>query len=147
MEGGDEVDDALAADPVVAAEDGFDGGLEVVGEGVFEDDAAGADVQGLDDLLGADGGGEQDDLDRGHAGHDGAHGLKAGQAGHLHVEEEDVGLELEGLGDGFVAVGGVADDFKALRLREHVAHADADHGMVVRYHNSNGSFHLSGLPP
>ena len=147
VEGGDEVDDALAADPVIAAEDGADGGLQVVGEGVFEDDAAGADVQGLDDLLGGDGGGEEQNLDRGHAVHDGAHGFKAGQARHLHVEEQDIGLQFEGLSDGFVAVGGIADDFKAIRCGEHVAYTDADHGMVVRHHNSNRSFHLRGLPP
>ena len=132
VEGGDEVDDALAADPVIAAEDGADGGLQVVGEGVFEDDAAGADVQGLDDLLGGDGGGEEQNLDRGRTSHDGAHSLKAWEPGHLHIEEQNIGLQLEGVGDGFVAVVGFAHDLKAVLCGEHVANTDSDDRMIVR---------------
>ena len=85
----------------------------MVRDGVLDHDAAGADLEGLDDLLGADGAGEEDDLDGGRPIHDGAHGLNAGEAGHVDIEEEDVGEELEGLGDGFIAIGALADDIEA----------------------------------
>ena len=49
------------------------------------------------------------------------------------------GLKFQGLGDGLVAVGGFADDFKSVEFREHVAHTDADHRMVVRQYNSDWS--------
>ncbi len=101
-------------------------------------------MQGLNDLLGGDGGGEEENLDRGRAVHDGAHGFEAGQARHEDIQKQNIGLELEGLGDGFVAVGGVADHFKTVFLGEHVAYTDADHRMVVRHHNSDRSFHLNG---
>uniref|UniRef100_E6QIA4 Uncharacterized protein n=1 Tax=mine drainage metagenome TaxID=410659 RepID=E6QIA4_9ZZZZ len=91
VERADKVDDALAADPVVASDDSADGGLEVVGKSVFEDDAAGTDLERFDDLLCGDGGGEEDDLDGGAAVHDGAHGFDARQAGHHEIEKEDVG--------------------------------------------------------
>ena len=144
MKSADEVDHALAADPVIATKDGANGGLQVAGEGVFEDDAAGADVQGLDDLLRGDCGGEEENLDGGCAVHDGAHGLQAGQARHLHVEQQNVGLQLEGLGDGFVAVVGIADHVEAVLFGEHVAHPDADYRMIVGDYNSNGFFHVIG---
>ena len=51
VQGRDQVHDALAADPVIAGENGADGGLQMVGERVLEHDAARADVQRLDDLL------------------------------------------------------------------------------------------------
>ncbi len=63
VERAEQVGDALAADPVIAGEDGAQGVGEVAGYGVLEDDAAGADLEGFDDLLGGDGGGEQDDFD------------------------------------------------------------------------------------
>ena len=137
VEGADEVDDALAADPVVACHHGADGGLEVVGEGVLEDDAACADLQGFDDLLGGDGGGEEDDFDRAGAIHDGAHGFEAREARHGQVEQEDVGFLFEGLGDGLVAVGGFADNGEAAFLSEHVSNADAYYGVVICQHDAN----------
>ena len=55
---------------------------------------------------------------------------------------------LEGLGDGLVAVVGFADDFKAVVLGEHVAHADADDRMIVCQYDANGLlFHESPIPP
>ena len=134
----DEIDDAAASDPVIAAGDGANGGGDVLGDGILNNDAAGADLEGLDDLLGADGAGEQDDFDGGRAVHDGAHGFNAGEARHVDVEEEDVGEQLEGLGDGLIAVGAFADDFEALFALEHVAHADADDRMVVGKEDADG---------
>ena len=52
-------------------------------------------------------------LTRGDLAHDGAHGFQARQARHLQIEQQNVGLEFEGLGDGDVAVLGLADDFEA----------------------------------
>ena len=67
--------------------------MQVAGKGVFQDDAAGADVERFNDLLGGDGRGEKDDLDSRRTIHDGAHGFKARQARHLDIEQQDVGLE------------------------------------------------------
>ena len=147
MECGDEIDDALAADPVIAGMDGADGGLQVAGESVFEHDAARADLQGLNDLLRGDGGGEKKNLGRGGAAHDGAHGLKAGQARHGNIEKKNIRLKFEGLRDGFVAVGGISDYVKAIVFGKHIAHANAHDRVVVRQHDSNGSFHFSHTPP
>ena len=137
VERGDEIDDALSTDPVVAGEDGAQGAREVAGKCVLEDDAPGADLQGFDDLLGGDGAGEHDDLDARGLVHDGAQGFEAGQTGHREIEQENVGLELEGLGDGDVAVLGLADDFEAGLVLEHVFYAEANDGMIVGDHDAN----------
>ena len=55
VQGGNQVDDAFAADPVIAAIDGANRCLQVAGKGIFEHNAASADVQGFNDLLGGDG--------------------------------------------------------------------------------------------
>src|SRR5580658_683771 len=147
VESGDEIDDALAADPVVSGNDGANGGLKMAGEGILENNAARADVQGLNDLLSGDRGSKKQDFRRGGAVHDGAHGFEAGHARHGNVEKQNVGLFFERLGNRFIAVGGVANNIETLSFSEHVAHAYADDRMVIRQHNSDGSFHLSGLPP
>ena len=121
VESRDQVDNALAANPVVAGRDGADGGLQMAGQGVFEQD-----------------------LDGGRAVHDGAHGLQTGEARHLHIEQQDVGLQFKGLGDGLVAVGGLADHLEAVLLDKHVAHSDANYRVVVCQYDSNRSFHLKG---
>ena len=54
---GDKIAHALAADPVVAGEDDANGGLEMAGKSVLDDNAAGANLQRLNDLLSGDGGG------------------------------------------------------------------------------------------
>ena len=144
---GHKIDDALAADPVIARVHGSNGSLQMAGDGIFEHDTARADVQCLDDLLRGDSGGKKQDLGRGRAVHDGAHCLKARQARHGHIEKQNIGLQLESLGDRLVAVGGVADDLKAFSFSKHVAHADADHRMVIRQHDSYWSFHLGCTPP
>jgi hypothetical protein len=131
VQGLEEVGDALSADPVIAAEDGAQGLGEVAGDGVLEDDAAGADLQGLNDLLGGDGAGEHDDLDARRLGHDGTHGFEAGEARHGEVEQKNVGFELEGLGDGVVAVFGFADDFEAGFVLQYGLDTGADDEVVV----------------
>ena len=125
-----------------------DRGMKSVGQRVFKDDSAGADVERLNNLLGGDGGGEQDDLDGRRTIHDGAHSLKAGQAGHLHVEEEDIGQMLKGLGDGLIAIVGFSDYFEAFALGEHVAHTDTDYRMIIGEYDADGLlFHESPIPP
>ncbi len=86
-------------------------------------------------------------LTRGALAHDGAHGFKAREARHGEIEQEDVGFEFEGLGDGVIAVVGVADDFKAGLIHEHVFDAEADDGMVVCDNDADvgqGSWNGSG---
>jgi hypothetical protein len=148
MQSGDEIDDALAADPIVAGIHGANGGVEASCQSVFEDDAAGADVERFNDLLGGDGGREQNDFDGRRAIHDGAHGLETGQARHLDIEQEDVGGLLQGLGDGLIAIVGFSNDFKAVALGEHVAHTDTDYRMIIGEYDANGLlFHRSPIPP
>jgi hypothetical protein len=114
----------------------------VAGEGVFEHDAARADVQRLNDLLGGDGGGEQQILTVGVPFMMARMASRPGRRGICTSSSRMSGSLFEGLGDGLVAVGGFADHFKAVLFGEHVAHADADYRMVVRQYNSNWSFHL-----
>ena len=127
----EEVDDALAADPVVAGEDGAQGLGEIAGDGVLEDDAAGADLKSFNDLLGGDGGGEQDDLNARRTRHDGAHGFQAGKLGHGEIEQKDVGLELEDLSDGGVAIAGFRDDLEAGFGLKHVFDTETDDGVII----------------
>ena len=83
--------------------------------------------------------------------------FKAGQARHLYIEQQDVGL-----GSSRVWViasspsGGLAYNFKTGVGREHIAHADAYYWVIICEHDpgSNGrpcgsfcSFHLSPNPP
>jgi len=67
-------------------------------------DAARADMQSLNNLLRGDGGSKKKNFDRGCAGHDGAHRLQARQAGHLHVEQQNIRLQFERVGNGLVAI-------------------------------------------
>ncbi len=76
-------------------------------------------------------------LTRGRLVHDGAQGFEAGQARHGEVEQKNVGLEFEGLGDGDVAVFSLADDFEAGLILEHVLYAEANDGMVVCNHDAD----------
>src|SRR5580692_6999740 len=62
VEGGNEIYDALATDPVIARADGADGGLQMASQRIFQHDAAGANVKCLDDLLRRDGGSQEQDL-------------------------------------------------------------------------------------
>jgi len=144
VKSGDQVDDALSADPVISRENGANGDLEVTGKGVLKDNAAGADVQGLNNLLGGDGGGEEENLDGRCAIHDGAHGLEAWKAWHHDIEEQDVRFKFESLGDCLVAVGSFANHVKAVLFGQHVAYTDADHRMVVRQQDTDESVHFSG---
>ena len=75
------------------------------------------------------------------AAHDGAHGFESGKTGHEHVEQQNIGLQLQSLLDGLIAVSGLADHFEPIVLTEHVAHADANHRVVIRYNDSNRSIH------
>jgi hypothetical protein len=147
MERGNQVDHALSTYPIVSIEHGPYGSLQVADKGVFEHDSASADLERFNDLLGGDGGGEKENLDRRRAVHNGAHGFKAREARHLHVEEEDVRLRFQRHRDGFVAVRGIADYVKTIPDAEHIAYANADHRMVIRQYDSDWSFHLSGYPP
>ena len=137
-QGAQQVDDALAADPVVAGEDGAQGVGEIAGDRILQDDAAGADLQRFDDLLGGDSGGQQHDLDARRSAHDGAHRLQAGQARHLQIEQQDVRLQFERLGDGDVAVFGLADDLEAGLVQQHVLDAEADYRVIVGDDDANG---------
>ncbi len=142
VESSDEVNDALATDPIIAGVNSSDGGLQMVREGVFEDDATGADMQGLDDLLRSNSGSKKQDFGCGRTAHDGTHGFEAGHTRHGDIKKKNIRLELEGLSDSFVAVGGIAHDIESIVFREHVAHADADYRVVIREHDSDWSFHL-----
>jgi hypothetical protein len=133
---GNKIDDALAADPVVTGADGANGGLEMPGESVFEDDAASTDVESLDDLLGRNGRGEQQDLHGGRTLHDGPHGLESRQAWHGDVEQENVRLQFKCLRDRLVAIIGFTDDVESFFRGEHVSYADPNYGMVVRQYDS-----------
>ncbi len=113
----DQVHDTLAADPVVTGIHRANGRVQRARQGIFQHNAARADVQRLDNLLSRDGGSEKHDLDGRRAVHDGAHGFEARQARHLNIEKKDVGRQLQGLRDGVVAVVGFAYYLEAVASR------------------------------
>ncbi len=77
-------------------------------------------------------------LTRGDLAHDGAHRFETGQARHRQIEQQDVGLEFERLGDGDVAVFGLADDLEAGLVQQHVLDAEADYGVIVGDDDADG---------
>ena len=75
-------------------------------------------------------GGEEDD--RGHAvGRAAANHLEAVDAGHLHVEEDDVWREPIERREHFVAVPAFTDDRELGKRGQHLPHASASRGLVV----------------
>src|SRR5215472_1539531 len=139
MQRREQIHDALAADPVVAGENGAQALAEVAGDGVLEHNAACADLQRLDDLLRGNEAGEEHDLHARRAVHDRAHRLQARKLGHGEVEQQNVRLEFECLGNGLVAVVGLTHDLEAGLAGEHVFHAEADDRVVVGHDNTNSS--------
>ncbi|KPC70984.1 hypothetical protein ADL26_16605, partial [Thermoactinomyces vulgaris] len=95
---------------------------------VHEPGRSGGD--GVRDPFGVGGGGEDEDAGS-LAGLEAFEDALAVEAGHLEVEEDDVGA---GLGDGaqrLIAVPGLADDGEVGFEFEIAAEAAADHGVVV----------------
>lgn len=144
VQGRNKIYDAFAADPVVAGANGADGGLQMAGQRIFQHNTTSANMERFDDLLGCDGGGQEQDLYGRRALHDGAHGFKTRQPRHRHVEKQNVRLQFESLRDRFVAVISFADYVETFFSGEHIAHTDPDYGMVVRQYDSCQRFHSSG---
>ena len=85
----------------VACRDDADGGGELLGADVLEEEAAGAGPQGLVDVLVEVEGGEDEDVGGRRRCSEPAGGLDAVELGHADVHEDDVGLVLAGAGDRF----------------------------------------------
>lgn len=117
--------------------------MQCSGERVLEHDSARSDVKSFNDLLRRYGGREQQDFYGRRSTHDGAHGFKARQARHLDVKQQDVGSQLKGLRDGFIAIVGFTYNFEAVHFIEHVPNADANHRVVVCQHYADWLFHVS----
>jgi hypothetical protein len=99
--------------------------------GLLHDVAAGAGAQGGEDLLVFHVPGEDEHLGLRGAAADLAGGLEAVEAGHHHVHEDDVGVELLDGVEGFAAVAGIADDFDFLLVLEEHAEGLAEHRVVI----------------
>src|SRR6202020_2290943 len=115
----------------VAGRDGADGGDQVGGLGVLEQEAAGAGSQaGVDVVVEVEGGQDQH-LGRQPGGHDVASRLDAVVAGHPDVHEHHVGTQRGAHGDGGGPVGGLADHLDVVFGVEHQAATHPDERMVV----------------
>src|SRR5262249_55309005 len=84
---------------------------------------------------------ERGDEDRrGHRlGADGAHDVDPGAAGHLHVEEDEIGRERADRVDGGVAAVGGADDLDAALVCEQVGDALPRERLIVDDEDANQS--------
>src|ERR1700761_9148192 len=131
VQGANQVDHALAANPVISRRNRADGGREMVSQCILEDDTAGANLQRFNNLLGGDGAGQQQNLYRRRTAHDGAHRLQAGQTRHLQIKQEDIRQQLERCCNRFIAIRSFAQHFKAAVALEHVFYANAYDRMVV----------------
>ena len=120
----------------------------MAGQRVLEHNAARADLQRLNDLLRGDGRSKKQNLGRRLGPFMMARiASRPGKRGMETSSSKNVGLQFEGLGDGFVAVAGVAHHIKAFAFRQHVAHANAHHRVIVCHHNTNRSIHGTACLP
>ena len=105
----------------VAGGDDPDGGDEVLGGRVLEQEAAGAGPQGLEDVLVEVERREDQDRDAvGSGAGDAARWPRRRRGGHADVHEDDVGLSPRGQLDGLEPVAGLADDLEVgLGLEDH----------------------------
>src|SRR5690606_24807297 len=131
----------------VGGEDGFAGGDvlhgldEALGVDFLHQVALGAGGDGVVDEVVVDEGGEDEDAGVGAFFENLAAGGEAGAVGQADVEQDDVGLESGGGGDGVGDVGGFADDLDrgggVLGLEDGFD-ALADKGAVVHEKNADG---------
>jgi hypothetical protein len=82
--------------------------------------------------------GEEDDRNFGHDLFELAGGLQAVEDRHGNVEDDQVGLALNGQVDGVLAVAGFGAEFVILLGLEHSAKHFADEGIVVSDENRSG---------
>ena len=82
--------------------------------------------------------GEEDDRNLGHDLFQLARGLQAVEDRHGNVEDDQVGLALNGEVDGFLAVAGFGAEFVILLVLKHFAEHFADEGIVVSDENRSG---------
>jgi hypothetical protein len=85
--------------------------------------------------------GEEDDRNFGHDLFELAGGLQAVEDRHGNVEDDQVGLALNGEVDGFLAVAGLGAEFVILLGLKHFAEGFADEGIVVGDENHSGHGH------
>ena len=114
---------------------------EVAG-GLLEDDAAGAETHGANDVAIVFGGGEDDDAGGKRIEIDLFEDAEAVFFGHAKIEQKDIGLELGEHFDALGAVGGFADDGNVVGAFEKLAKAVTKDGMVVRHQDASRLFRL-----
>lgn len=112
---------------------GADGGAQVVGVYVFEQESAGPGTERLEHVLVDFVGGEHEHVDPVEVavGGDAPCRLEAVEPGHADVHEDYVGAGCPGDGDGFLAVGRLADDVEVVGEIEQGAETGAHDGLVV----------------
>ena len=131
----------------VTGRDGAQRGDQLLRRIVLEDEAAGARLERLVDVLVEVEGGEDEDAGRRVGGEDVAGGLDAVELRHADVHEHHRRAEAGGLLDGLDAVGGFGDHVDVGLAREQQAEAGADHRLVVGDKDADGAhepYPLSG---
>jgi hypothetical protein len=115
----------------VAGGDDADGVGELLGADVLDQEAAGAGLHGLVDVLVEVEGGEDEDACGAFVVQESACGLESVELGHADVHEDHVGCEFAGAFEGLESVGRFADDFDVLLGFEDHAKAAAHERLVV----------------
>ena len=108
-----------------------DGVGELLGTDVLDEEAAGARLHGLVDVLVEVEGREDEDVGGALVVQEPARGLQAVELGHADVHEHDVGLVLADARERLSAVGGLGDDLDVLLGVEDHAEAAAHECLVV----------------
>lgn len=85
--------------------------------------------------------GENEDDGRIHILND-TRGLHTGLAGHLHIQEDDLRMQLLHQADAFQPVGGLAHQLEILLLFDHFA-LDQAHGVIVVRDDDANLVHLA----
>ena len=120
------------------------------GRGLFENNSGSSQLHGLDELVLVVGSGEHDDAGLVLGDLQALQGGEAVEAGHLQIEQEDVGLVLLENVEHLAPVLRLRHDFEIFFEGEQTAETVAEDGMVVRYHDADlglhGRSHAGGRP-
>jgi hypothetical protein len=121
----------------VSGRDGADGGRELGGARVLEQEAARAGAQGGERVLVQVERGEDEHPGPGAGGDDALGGLDAVRAGHPDVHQHDVGVQGGDLAQGLGPVARLADDGEVVLVVEHQAEAHPQQRLVVHQQDAD----------
>src|SRR3954454_17885852 len=134
----DELRGHRRADQRLALHHGADRVGDLLDGDLLQQVAGGAGLDRLVEIVLLVGDGQHEDLHRRHRLGQPAGGLDAADARHAHIHEQHVRRVQLGLGDGVLAVLGLADDLDALLELEDLDQASSEEGVVIDDEHADG---------